>query len=333
MRILITSNHTYPAQSKSAKSYGFVACESPSGSAQHIQDLLAKGLAERGHDVFYYLPKGWDCDAPAGVKFVSQPIKDFDIFHDKHHDDIFRSDHFMLKYPDVPYVTSCHVDFKHLNRPRSLSKPSWIYVSETLASAYQSDRFVWNGLDPDDFVYKTEKEDYILFISALGNAKKKGLHIALELSRKMGFKLVIAGGAREQETIDKYKQIAKEYNAEYLGDIKGRAKAELYANAKAVLFPTQLNEACGLITIEALMSGTPIIASTNGACPELIDTETGFTCSTEAEYIYAIENIPTIDPAKCRAKAIKDYNYKSMAEGYEREYQKEINYFQSRSKN
>lgn len=72
------------------------------------------------------------------------------------------------------------------------------------------------------------------------------------------------------------------------------------------------------------MSGTPIIASTNGSCPELVTPDVGFVCENEKEYRDAIELIQTVPPTACRAKAMKDFHYLRMAADYVREYESEI---------
>jgi glycosyltransferase involved in cell wall biosynthesis len=76
--------------------------------------------------------------------------------------------------------------------------------------------------------------------------------------------------------------------------------------------------------IEALISGTPVICSDKGACPEIISPDVGFVCSNESDYVAAIAAIDSISPRACREKAMKDYHYLRMAADYVTEYQKEI---------
>mgnify|MGYP000399454758 CR=1 FL=1 len=88
--------------------------------------------------------------------------------------------------------------------------------------------------------------------------------------------------------------------------------------------PSQFNEACPLVVMEALMSGTPVIGSANGAIPEMLDETTGFVCKTEADYIHAIENCRKIKPRDCRNAAVERFHYLNMSKGYVREYLREI---------
>jgi glycosyltransferase involved in cell wall biosynthesis len=85
-----------------------------------------------------------------------------------------------------------------------------------------------------------------------------------------------------------------------------------------------VDEAFGLGMVEAFMSGTPVICSDRGACPEIVSREVGFVCSQPQDYVSALERISEISPAACRAKALKDYHYLRMARDYVKEYDREI---------
>jgi glycosyltransferase involved in cell wall biosynthesis len=85
-----------------------------------------------------------------------------------------------------------------------------------------------------------------------------------------------------------------------------------------------LNEPFGVVAAEALISGTPVISSNRGACPELISSDVGFVCSSHDEYIAAVERIETISPRVCREKAMRDFHYLRMAADYVKEYEIEI---------
>ena len=105
---------------------------------------------------------------------------------------------------------------------------------------------------------------------------------------------------------------------------RGKRKAELLAGAKALIFPTRVDEAFGLGMVEALMSGTPVICSDRGACPEIITGDVGFVCRYEPDYVNAIRRVGEISPQTCREKAMRDFHYLRMAKDYLAEYEKEI---------
>lgn len=294
----------------------------PSGSGYFIQDLLVKGLAELGHDVFYLSPREVAAPLPAGATWVSEPIPDADILHAVayHDEELLRERESRKK----PWVTTCHIDREVRGTKRSPTTENWIFVSRTLAELHGRSRYVLNGIDPSQYIFSETKDDYLLFMSAMDWGIEKGLEFALSLSQQIGFKLVVAGTGTRYEIIEKTLAMCQEANAEYVGDVRGQQKAELLAGAKAFLFPTKVNEAFGLGMVEALISGTPVICSDKGACPEIISSDVGFVCASDDEYVAAIAAIQNISPRACRDKAMRDYHYLRMASDYVVEYQKEI---------
>jgi len=287
-----------------------------------IHDLLAKGLAELGHDVFYLLTHGTDKPLPAGVEMVSQPIADADVLHIMayHDEDLIRQ----WQASSQPWVSTCHLDLTSRGIDRSPTTENWIFVSRTLAQLHGRDRYVLNGIDPADYIYSESKDDYFLFMSTMDWGTAKGLDVVLSLSRQIGFRLVVAGTGKDYESINRTAEMCRKADAKYVGDVRGTEKAELLAGAKAFLFPTKVEEAFGLGMVEALMSGTAVICSNRGACPEIISTDVGFVCETREQYVEAINQIDKISPANCRRKAIDEYHYLRMTKDYLREYEKEL---------
>jgi glycosyltransferase involved in cell wall biosynthesis len=308
VRICVTARHRYPAGGTG-----------PSGG--HIFDLLVRGLAELGHEVFYRPQLGTAAPLPAGVTFVEQPVWDVEIVHCRNDENVHRE----AQRRGIPWVASCHADLLSTwGRDRSSATRNWIYVSKTLARTYGSSRFVRNGIDPGEFLFSRTKRDYLLFISMLRFASRKGLDTALALSRTLGFPLVVAGACDDNEVVDRVARQCREAGVEFVGAVVGRKKAELFAEARAVLFPTELNEGFGLILAEALMSGTPVICSNNGACPEIVTADVGFVCATLDDYRQALLRLAEIRPDACREKALRDFHYLRMAADYVVEYKKEI---------
>ena len=320
MRLLIASPHRYPALSEVGS--GLHPKPFPSGSGYLTQDLLVKGLAELGHEVFYLLRKGADKPLPAGVTLVSEPNVEADILHTiaGFDDDLVQE----WQARGKPWVTTCHLDLKAIGKERDLATENWIFVSRALAALHHRSRYVWNGIDPAEYIYSESKGDYFLFMSAMYWGMKKGLDVALSLSRRLDFKLVVAGTTGDYESINSVAEMCASAGAQYVGDVRGKEKAELFAGAKGFLFPTKLDEAFGLVMAEALMSGTPVICSDRGACPEVISADVGFVCKDEDDYVTAIHQIASIPPSACRDKAMREYHYLRMASDYVNEYQKEI---------
>jgi len=319
MRVLLSSDHEYPAANHNGS--GLHPKKFPSGSGYMLHDLLARGLAELGHEVFYLVRRSTQA-APCGMTLIHEAIADADILHTiSGRDAPLIADY---ESRGKPWVATCHMDERTRGRERDPITQNWIYVSRTLAQLHDSDRFVWNGIDPAEYIYSETKDDYFLFMSTMDWGTKKGLDTVLSLAKQVGFKLVIAGTGESYERIERVQEMCREVGAKYVGDVRGREKAELLAGAKGFLFPTKLDEAFGLGMVEALISGTPVICSDRGACPEIITPEAGFVCSTEEQYVAAIDNIGQIDPRTCRQKALRDYHYHAMAANYVAEYEVEL---------
>ena len=323
MRILLWSNHQHG--SYFANGVGRHPREFPSGSGYYMHDVLAKGLADLGHEVYYHLQAGAAKPVPRGVeRITAPPSKPVDILHNY---SCFVSDAGLMEYVSrrgIPWVATCHLDIQARGLDRSYARGNWIFVSRTLARLYGRERYVYNGIDPSAYCYSESKEDYLLFMSSIDWAFEKGLDTALALAVEMGFRLLVAGTSGEYPVIQKIEAICAKAGAEYVGDVRGERKAELLAGARALLHPTRLNEAFGLVMAEALMSGTPVICSDRGACPEVISPDVGFICNNEDDYRIAIESLGTISSRACREKAMREYHYHLMARGFVREYEAEI---------
>jgi glycosyltransferase involved in cell wall biosynthesis len=313
MRIQIFSDHRYPADD--GHGVGIATRYEPSGAPHRIHDLIARGLGELGHEVFYSPERGVGAPLPHGVTFAASPRDDVDVFHN-------------LEAAGRPWIYT-----QHRTRDLTCGPENWVYVSRSLASVYGSNRFVRNGLDPDEYIYSETKDDYLLYLASMqGRAHRhkyrfKGLHVAVSLAAELGFKLRVAGTASEQEILDIVLEMCSGANVEFLGDVRGQAKAELLAGARALLFPTQIHEGLPLVIIEALFSGTPIIASHHGPCPEVVPPEVGFICRTTDDYAAAVQNAHRILPRDCRERGLRDHHYLTMARGYLREYEIEVGRF------
>jgi glycosyltransferase involved in cell wall biosynthesis len=320
MRLLVSSTHRYPALTEIGS--GLLPKAFPSGSGFLVHDLMVKGLAELGHEVFYLLRNGADKQPPAGVTLVSEPTMDVDVLHTISDRDLDLVQERQSRR--MPWVTTCHLDPRARGFERATTTDNWIFVSRTLAQLYGRDRYVLNGIDPAEYIFSETKDDYLLFMSTMDWGMSKGLDVVLSLSARMGFKLVVAGTGKDEESINQVAAMCRNVNADYVGDVRGQAKAELLAGAKAFLFPTRLDEAFGLGMAEALMSGTPVICSDRGACPEIISPDVGIVCRDEDDYVAAVDRISAISPRACRDKAMSEYHYLKMAAGYVVEYKKEI---------
>lgn len=310
MRILLASPHRFPAER--AAGAGNRTAARPTVAPARVHDLIARGLAELGHEVFYLL-EGADAPLTPGVTAVTEPPGGVDVLHN-------------LPSDVLPWIETRHRFFgaEHPAHDRC------VFVSRSLAEAEGRDRFVANGLDPEDYFYAETKEDYLLFLAAMQGPTHawkyhdKGLDVALAVARDLGVRLMVAGTAREQGTLELVAALCREHGAVFLGDVRGRRKVELLAGARALIFPTRRPEGCPLAVLEALFSGTPVLASDVGVCRELVTPEVGFVCAGREDYLRAFEGLSGIAPRACREKAMAGHHYLRMAEGYVREYEREV---------
>ena len=169
-------------------------------------------------------------------------------------------------------------------------------------------------LDPSMFQVKARKQDYLAFISRLDNVK--GLDIAIDVARATGKKLKVAGRLNGKEELPPYARNQK--HVEYLGAVKHEARVELLSNARALLFPTKWVEAFGLVMIEALACGTPIISSTMGSCTEIVEPLVGIQCQDFKEFCEAVDNIRWIQPEACRRIVEEKYSLDAAWPKYEK---------------
>src|SRR2546426_8322204 len=145
--------------------------------------------------------------------------------------------------------------------------------------------------------------------TTLFRSSAKGYHWAVEAAKRTGHRLIVAGGGRPSFT----------GSIKFVGEVDGAVKAALLARARCLWNPAAWDEPFGLVTIEALFSGTPVLGTHRGALPELITPEVGALCGTLEEMIAAAATIHTRSPDACRAHAERRLTHLAMAEGYVRD--------------
>jgi len=184
---------------------------------------------------------------------------------------------------------------------------------------------VYNGIDPSQHQFYAEPSNppYLAFLGRL--SPEKGPHLAIEIAKRTGWRLKMAG---------KIDVVDREYFAteiephidgqqiEYLGEADHAMKNALMGNAVATLFPITWREPFGLVMIESMAAGTPVIAMSLGAAPEVIASgKTGFLCNSVEECIAGLEQIHTISRHACREHVLSYFSAQRMADGYEAVYQ------------
>lgn len=286
------------------------------GGVERVVLWLSQALVERGHSVSVAAFPG--SQLPRGVKLM--PIDPahrsaevllkeklpFDIVHF-----MAPPERGVIESIGIPSVTTIHGN----GVPGEVFPKNSIFLSKNHAEKHGSQTFVYNGIDPNEFQVQKQKGDSYLFLSKT-SWKVKNVRGAIGYCRRARVKLKIAGGDRPiLARIQAYMN-----GFEWVGRTTGEKKAELLASSRALLFPVLWDEPFGLVVIEALMSGTPVIASHRGSLPELITADTGCICKSDEEFIEALQNPKRFDPEVCRKYAIERFSNRVMAENYEKRY-------------
>ncbi len=160
----------------------------------------------------------------------------------------------------------------------------------------------------------------LVFLSRLDIIK--GPHIAINIALKSRNKLIIAGNEPSTpDNIAYYNEFVRPFidqkQIEYIGPVNDVQKNELLGKCKAMLFPLSGDEAFGLVMIEAMACGTPVIAFNHAAAPEVVDEGiSGFIVNSEQEMLDAVNKIPLIDRTKCRQVAEQRFDAKVITEKY-----------------
>ena len=173
---------------------------------------------------------------------------------------------------------------------------------------------------------REQKRDYLLWAGRMDPVK--GAHRAIEAARLAGRPLVLAGPVQAgqehyfREWIEPHLDGRR---VRYVGEVAGPAKRELFASAAALLMPVRWREPFGMVMVEALACGTPVIAFPEGAAVEIvIDGENGMLVADEAGMGRAVHWLHSIDPLRCRASVVERYDVAVSAAGYERVYREAI---------
>jgi glycosyltransferase involved in cell wall biosynthesis len=179
-----------------------------------------------------------------------------------------------------------------------------------------------NGVDVASYPYREDKEDWLLFVGRM--VADKGAHLAIDAARAAGRRIVVAGKMNEPAEEEYFEREIRPRlgdDVTFLGQVDADAKRDLYARAAGLLFPIQWGEPFGLVMVEAMACGTPVVALADGSVREVVvDGRTGFVRESPDELGAAIARIPEIRPADCRAHVAEHFDVDVMVAGYERVY-------------
>lgn len=320
------------------------------GGSELVVANLAKGLTELGHEVttftcggsevagkmvkvidkpMYDLIGGFDWSGIKQYEFLSffelgKRMQDFDIVHNH----MGMHPIALAPFLSIPFVTTLHSslppDFPFL--AEAFKDHPFISISEAqrkLAPKLNYVGTVYHGIDVGSFKPRLAGSgNSFVFMGTL--SKNKGIDIAVKSAHKLGVKLIVAGEVREGDKEFLDKEVFLYVDGEkikFIGEVGHAEKNKLFAEAAGVLFPSRWNEAFGLVMVESLACGTPVIALNNGAVSEVIeDGKTGFIVNDELKFEEAMKKVNEISREVCRAEAEKRFDISVMAKNYEKAY-------------
>lgn len=265
------------------------------------------------------------------IKEVSDRRGEFDLLHN--HFNFFS---FPLSlHPDFPpLLSTVHrpVDKEYAEAMKSYSGIKFVAISRDQKQHMEEYGIaaidvIPNGIEVHRYEWNAKPQDYLFYLGRLN--QEKGIMNAIEVARRAGEKLVIAGNSAGREEalffLHELRPLLDSRNIIFEGQVDFNEKVKLLKNAKALLFPIERREPFGLVMIESLACGTPVIAFRQGSVPEIIEHgKTGFVVDTKEEMIEAIRHIPEIDRGACRRIAEEKFTLDRMVNRYEELYHKLI---------
>jgi glycosyltransferase involved in cell wall biosynthesis len=311
------------------------------GAWETVASNIAEGLAARGWDVTLFasrdsvtrarlhavVDRGYEEDPAVDPKVaeylhISEAFEhaaEFDLIH-SHYDFMALTYTRLVK---TPVLTTIH----------GFSSPKIMPVYQKYRDGYfvsisDSDRApglnylatVYNGIDLSLYPLQPSGGDDLIFLGRIH--PDKGVHLAIEVARLSGRRLIIAGIIQDELYFrDQIRPYVDERNICYIGAVGIAQKNELFARAYALLHLNTIPERFGLVLVEANAAGVPVIAMDLGSCREVIkDAQTGFLVNKVNEAVRSLERIPEIDRRACRQRVRQYFSIETMVEAYERVY-------------
>jgi glycosyltransferase involved in cell wall biosynthesis len=296
----------------------------------HEVTLFATGDSETSAELRFYFERGYEYDEELWdwqfteymhVGHAYSQAEQFDVIH-------CHSYHFGLpfvQFVQVPNVHTHHVEMEPgvISAYRRLPQVHLVAVSAFQAEVYAGRpnvELIPHGIETSVFPFGEARGDYLLFLGRM--IEDKGPLKAIEIARTVGMPLVLAGPA--EDGFDE--KLAPQINGReitYVGRVEPAERDRLLAGAAALLYPLLYPEPFGLVVIEALACGTPVLAVGIGAVPELIEPGlTGYLADSWDGLAELVAPTMALDRRTIRDRAIERFDYRRMVDRHEELYRR-----------
>ncbi len=312
------------------------------GGIELVASRLTERLVERGHDVTLFASGGSrtvgrlvsPLREPPGlggsdgawheavhVAAAYGQAGDFDVVHD--HTWLGPCLGAMIDRPPVVHTLHGPWDERTRRHYAALDdRVNLVAISETQRALNPDARYagvVHNGIDLNAFPLRTEKEDFLLFLGR--SCRDKGPDRAVRVAKRAGMHLKLVVKRMEPLERQYWEQAVEPLltgDEEILDEVDHDEKVDLLGRARATLFPIDWEEPFGLVMIESMACGTPVLASPRGAAVEVVaDRRTGFLCDSLEIMVDAVKDVGRIAPQGCRAHVGLRFSDDAMTSGYE----------------
>ncbi len=321
------------------------------GGVELVVGVLADGLVDRGHEVTLFASGGSRTKAQLSSPFATPPDPAllgnvwFDAAHtlsaylERGRFDVMH-DHSGIVGPAMGSLLGAPPAIVHtLHGPwTEPARRFYALVDErvdlvAISNAQRSDNpglryaaTVNNGIDLSAYPFVERKDEFLIYI---GRANpEKGPAVAIEVARRAGLPLVMIVKKNEPFEIAYWDEIVAPLlhdGVELLEDVSHDVKTDLLGRARAMVFPIQWSEPFGLVMVEAMACGTPVVACPWGAAVELVaDGETGFLRNSPDDLADAVLRSAEISPRACRARVAERFSDVAMIGGYEQVYERAV---------
>ena len=209
-----------------------------------------------------------------------------------------------------PFLVTVHGN----GQPGEQFIPNTVFVSRRHAANHGACHFVYNGLDPGEYSFAEQREDYAVFL-AKASWPVKNLHGAVQVAHRARLELRVLGSRNWPVNLQRLLPPIR--GVRYYGMIGGQKKRELLARARCLIFPVRWHEPFGIGLIEALVSGCYVAATPYGSLPEIVTSEAGVLSAQADELVEAVNSPQRFNPLACRDRVLRGgFTHLDCARGY-----------------